>query len=69
LGKRYFNKVTSETTKQRIYADEQGTEKTIIEWKTWSRENGYITEHIGQNQGFIVYSALHNRTVKVLKKI
>ncbi len=67
--KRRFNKVTSETTKQRIYADEEGTEKSIIEWKTWGRENGYVIEHLGQNKGFIIFSAMHNRTVKRLRKV
>jgi len=69
--KRYFNKVTNKTTKQKIYADEEGTEHTAGGWKKWADLNGYVAENSIQNRSgnFIIYDPLHNRTVKVLRNV
>ena len=68
--KRNFGRTTVENSKHSMWVDEEGTKRTAILWKVWASENGFVAENLTNNvQGkFIIYDAMNNRTIKVLKR-
>lgn len=69
--KRYFGRTTIENCKHPKWADEEGIKRSAIQWKYWASLNGFVAENLVTNrQGkFIIYDPIHNRTIKVLKKV